>query len=90
MAASDRSNFQIADLTSNDGLRTVDIRGGIIGFDYYEDIFSPTLTLKMVITNTGNTVNGKGIYQGLPLRGGERVSIRIKDKLDFSDRNQYF
>ena len=44
----------------------------------------------MVITNTGNTVNGKGIYQGLPLRGGERVSIKIKDKLDFSDRSQYF
>ena len=38
----------------------------------------------MVVTNTGNTVNGKGIYQGLPLRGGERVTIKIKDRLDLS------
>ena len=90
MPSSDPSIYEEILIESNDGSTSVDLRLGVQSIDYYEDIFSPTITLKMVITNTGNTVNGKGIYQGLPLRGGERVSIRIKDKLDFSDRNQYF
>jgi len=86
MAASDRSNFQIADLTSNDGLRTVDIRGGIIGFDYYEDILSPTITAKVKVVSSGGVIAKKGddggqkqsIYSGLPLRGGEALSLKIE------------
>ena len=55
--------------------------------DYYEDIFSPTLTAKLQVTSEGNTVEGddgelQSIYNGLPLRGGETVTIKIKGNSD--------
>lgn len=95
-------------IESNDQKRTVDLTTGAVAIEYYEDIFSPTITAKIRIINTGNTVaapdkdgNADGekmsIYNGLPLRGGERVALKIakntnsnKD-LDFSKRSQdYF
>ena len=78
MPAVDSSEYEEILIESNDQSKRVDIRLGVTSIDYYEDIFSPTITAKMVITNTGNTINGQSIYQGLPLRGGERVSIKIK------------
>ena len=59
-------------------LRVSDLRLGVQSIDYYEDIFSPTITAKMVVTTTGNVIDNKGIYQGFPLRGGERVSLILK------------
>ena len=78
MPAVDTSEYEEILIESNDQSKTVDIRLGVTSIDYYEDIFSPTITAKIVVTNTGNTINGQSIYQGLPLRGGERVSIKIK------------
>ena len=77
MPAVDSSQYDEILIESNDQSKTVDIRLGVTSIDYYEDIFSPTITAKVVVTNTGNTINGQSIYQGLPLRGGERVSIKI-------------
>ena len=88
-------------IESNDQSKTVDIKQGVASFDYYEDIFSPTITAKVIVVNTGNTVIGKdeklqSIYNGLPLRGGERVAIKIAGNsstnpgLDFaSNSNDY-
>jgi hypothetical protein len=85
-------------LESNDRSRTIDISTGAISFDYYEDIFSPTITAKIKVVNTGNTIVAEGgtgrqsIYNGLPLRGGERVSVKIAGNsatnpgLDFSKK----
>ena len=84
MSLSDPSIYEEILIESNDGSTTVDLRLGIQSIDYYEDIFSPTITVKILVTNTGNTINGKGIYQGLPLRGGERVTMKIKDRMDMS------
>ena len=95
MAAIDKSIYEIMTLESRDGKKTVDIRMGTVSVDYYEDIFSPTVTATLVVTNSGNSVpksdnegnpdvicmNPDGefqsIYQGLPLRGGEKVEIKI-------------
>jgi hypothetical protein len=87
--ASDASEFVEVLIESNDGSNSADLRLGVQNIDYYEDIFSPTITAKIVVTTTGNAFDGKGIYQGLPLRGGERVSLNIKGNaenpgLDFS------
>jgi len=96
MGASDLSKYEEVLLESNDGSETVDLRLGVQSIDYFEDIFSPTLTAKIVVTTTGNAVNGKSITQGLPCRGGERLSLRISGNaegmpgLDFSDRENYF
>lgn len=107
MSAS-QSVFEEAILESNDQKRTVDIATAIVAFEYYEDIFSPAITAKMTVVNTGDTVkppNAEGtadggsaqsIYNGLPLRGGERLSLKIAPNsdtniaLDFSqNENDY-
>jgi len=96
-----KSPFDEAILESNDQKRTIDISSGIISIDYYEDIFSPTITAKIRVLNDGNSIqapNAEGdpdgakqsIYNGLPLRGGERLSLKIAGNsnknpgLDFS------
>ena len=102
MAAVDASIYEKFTVESADGSRTVDIRQGVVGFVYYENILAPSVTATVVVVNTGGTIRGKngkmqGIYNGLPLRGGERVIIKIagnsksNDGLDFSKNvTQYF
>ena len=95
MPAVDSSKYDEILIESNDKSRSVDLRSGVQSIDYYEDIFSPTITAKMVVTTTGDAINGQSIYQGLPLRGGERVSVKIAGNtsknpgLDFSSKDAY-
>ena len=82
MAAKDRSIYEIFTIKSNDGARTIDLRGGIVSFSYFENVFSPMITAQVLITSTGNVITDEdgdlvSIYNGLPLRGGEKVSIKI-------------
>ena len=96
MAAKDASIFEEVILEANDKSQDIDISTGVLGIDYYEDIFSPTITAKILVYNTGDSIEGKdgkmqSIYNGLPLRGGERLSLRIAPNsegnggLDFSE-----
>ena len=86
MSALEASSFEKILIESNDQERSVDLRGGIVSIDYYEDILSPTVTAKMRVIDTGNTsidkkdTTRRGLYSGLPLRGGERIEIKIKDQ----------
>ena len=101
MAARDASIIEEFIVESGDGERSVDLKLGVQAFLYYEDLFSPTLTAKAVVVNTGGSVpTGDGsfqsVYNGLPLRGGERVSIKIAGNsdqnvsgLDLSDKDNY-
>jgi hypothetical protein len=93
-----KSIYEELILESNDRSKTIDISTGAISIDYYEDIFSPTITAKVKVVNTGNTIvpeggeNKQSIYNGLPLRGGERLSMKIAGNsttnpgLDFSKK----
>ena len=83
MAAIDRSVYKQFDIISADGSNLVDISGGIVAFSYFENLFSPMVTAQAIVTNTGQTVpDGEGgytsLYNGLPLRGGEKVNIKIE------------
>jgi len=98
MAAIDASIYEEITVESFDGNRSVDLRLGVISVDYYEDVFSQTITAKIVVSSTGySTVDDKlqGLYSGLPFRGGERVSIKILGNsesnkgLDFSTKDDY-
>ena len=87
MEALKRSIYEEIIIESTDGSKTIDIAPGTVMIDYYEDIFSPTLTAKLQVTSEGNTVEGddgelQSIYNGLPLRGGETVTIKIKGNSD--------
>lgn len=90
-------------IESNDQKKTIDLRVGTVSIDYYEDIFSPIITAKLRVVNGGDTIASEdsgekqSIYNGLPLRGAERVSIKIAANsstnkgLDFStDTTKYF
>jgi len=94
-----KSIYEELVLESNDQKRTVDIKNGTIALEYFEDIFSPTITARVKVVNTGNTISSfkdqdgekQSIYNGLPLRGGERLSMKIagnvpgRESLDFSN-----
>lgn len=103
MTAIKFSQYDEIFIESNDQKRTVDIRKGVVSIDYYEDIFSPTVTAIINVVNTGDSIsktddegNADGpkqsIYNGLPLRGGERVSLKVAGNtesnpgLDFSKK----
>ena len=103
MAAIDKSLYEKFIIESADGKRTADISQGVVAFTYYENIFSPIITARAIVVNTSGTVKGedgknKSLYNGLPLRGGERVQVKIggnskinKKGLDFSKRpTDYF
>ena len=96
MSARDSAEYQEIIIESSDGSKSVDLRLGVVAFRYYEDLFSPTITAKMIVVNTGGTVPGsddkyESIYSGLKLKGGERVSIKVQPggsnvALDFASK----
>ena len=100
-----KSLYDELTLESNDRSRSIGLIGGAILFEYFEDIFSPTITAKMKVVDNGNVIapqnnqdgDKQSIYNGLPLRGGERLSLKIAGNsstnpgLDFSKRvEDYF
>ena len=98
MAAKDKSIYETFTIRSNDGSKTIDLRGGIVSFSYFENVFSPMITAQVLITTTGNVIADEdgdttSIYNGLPLRGGEKVSFKIPANsennvdLDFTEEN---
>lgn len=98
----EKSLFTLLQIESADGERTADLANGFVLFEYYEDIFSPIVTAKLRIVNTQNTIKVDGrdgresLYNGLPLRGGERVSMILAPNsasnpgLDFSRSGKQF
>jgi hypothetical protein len=54
-----------------DGTKAVDITNSLLFFDYYEDILSPCVTAIAVIMNSSS------LFNILPIRGGESVSIDV-------------
>ena len=106
MSAANESTIEEFLIESNDQKRSVDATPSIVSLDYYEDIFSPTVTATVRILNANESIskpNGEGeadgprqsIYNGLPLRGGERVSLKVLANtdlnidLDFSNSDNY-
>ena len=96
MAAIDKSLYEKMTITSVSGEKTADVKTGVVSFNYYEDVFSPMITARMVVVNTGNTIIGEdgkvqSLYNGLPLRGGEKVEVKIagnspdNEGLEFND-----
>ena len=102
MAAIDKSIYEKFIIESAGGGKTADIKEGVVAFTYFENVFSPYLTARVIVVNTSGSIEGEdgnkhSIYNGLPLRGGERVQIKIAGNsksnkgLDFSQNpTQYF
>jgi hypothetical protein len=54
-----------------DGTRAVDITNSLLFFDYYEDILSPC------VTAIAQIMNSSSLFNILPIRGGESVTIDV-------------
>ena len=75
-------HMSISAETTDGSDRILDLKLGVTKFNYYEDLFSPTITAQLLVTSAGKVFGKKGeeldsAYSGLPIRGGERVSITI-------------
>lgn len=66
-------NYKIKEfvIESLDGTKSIDALGCISSVKYYEDLFSPSIFISMVLVNTD------GLLSSLPVRGGERVRLKI-------------
>ena len=83
-----KSLYNRIDIQSSvDASKVVDLRLGVSAIAYYENIFSPAVSMNIQVTDSGSSVpteDGKikTLYEGLPLRGKERVFIDIKPNSD--------
>ena len=64
-------------LTASIGSNSVDLSAGISDFRLYESVLSNTVTATAVVVETGTGV--KGSIDGLPIRGGENLTFKIRD-----------
>lgn len=69
--------FESFKITPVGGGSPTEIAAGIISVEYREDIFSPQIDMKIKIVNTGMD-DGLGLYNSLPIRGGETITAVIK------------
>ena len=60
MSASEAASFEELVIQSNDQKRTINLVAGVVSVDYYEDILSPTVTAKIRVINTGDTIVKEG------------------------------
>ena len=97
MSATDSTQYEEILIESTvDKNKTIDLRQGVQSIDYYEDVFSPTITAKILVSTTGSVIDNTGVYLGLPLRGGERLSMKLQGNtdsnpgLDFSGNNSLY
>ena len=94
MPALSPCEYELITIESDQGV-TVDLRLGVVSFQYYEDLFSPTITAKMIIISTSGVVGDdktnkiESLYNGLPIRGGERVAVRIKGNSNINKGLQF-
>ena len=49
MPAISPCEYELITIESDQGV-TIDLRLGVVSFQYYEDLFSPTITAKMIIS----------------------------------------
>ena len=90
MAAIDSSLYQeieISTETTDGSGKTIDLKLGVAKLNIYEDLFSPTITAQVLVVVAGGAQDNDGnrlgtVYNGLPIRGGERVKIIISPNYD--------
>lgn len=79
--ATQGSTYEVIEITGRAG-GTIDLRLGVSSFQYFEDIMSPVITAVMGVVTSGDTIEGQGIYSGLPIVGGEKVRIHITSPIE--------
>ena len=64
--------YKKVEILSLDGNNRIDLTNSILFCDYFEDILSPCITMTMQI------ISNYSIFNGIPIRGGEKVVMDIR------------
>jgi len=69
------------DIKSNESGKTVSLLAGnvLVSVMYYESILQDTVKTTVAFVDTGNSIDGKSVTEGLPLVKTEEVNLQIKD-----------
>ena len=80
-----------AEITSNEGGTTANLVNGFVSLMYYESILQDSVKVDFIFTDTGNSVDGKSVMEGLPIVGTEDFELEFEDnqeiKLEFGGKN---
>ena len=78
---SETANIISIAISSNDDndKKAVDLRSGFIQLTYTESIMSDTIKATYAFVDSGNSIDGKSVRDGLPLSKGEKVELKIED-----------
>lgn len=79
---SDPGNITKITVNGNQGGKAVDVRGGFVQLTYTESIMSDTITASYTFVDSGASVDGKSVRDGLPLVGEERVELAFEDNAE--------
>ena len=76
------TKFQVIKRIKREPDKKVDIRGKVVGFNYYESLYSPMVTASFLEVDTGGTVEAKDDFaatlkDGLPVEGFEEVLVKV-------------
>ena len=85
------SQVSKAEITSNEGGTTANLVNGFVSLMYYESILQDSVKVDFIFTDTGNSVDGKSVMEGLPIVGTEDFELEFEDnqeiKLEFGGKN---
>jgi len=80
-----------AEITSNEGGTTANLLAGFVSLMYYESILQDSVKVDFIFADTGNSVKGKSVMEGLPIVGTEDFELEFEDnqeiKLEFGGKN---
>jgi len=71
-----------ATINSNQGGKAVDLRGGFVQLTYTESIMSDSVIANYTFIDSGASIDGKSVRDGLPLVGEERVELAFEDNAE--------
>ena len=76
---SEPANVTKIDVISNSTGKSVSLLGGFNELVYRESVMSDTITASFTFVDSGVSIDGKTVREGLPLVGEEKVLIEFED-----------
>ena len=67
------ANVNAVDITSNSSSDSVSLVNGLVRLQYFESILQDSIKVSVIYSDTGNSINGQSVIEGLPLIGTEDV-----------------
>ena len=79
---SEPANITKLTINSSQGGKSVDLRGGFVQLTYTESIMSDTIAANYTFIDSGASIDGKSVRDGLPLVGEEKVELAFEDNAE--------